>query len=493
MFAEINNKSQFNTLSESDLKTIYQRALNILEKTGVKFHCRQALDILHDTSRVEVDYSKQTARFSPAVVQDSIEKAPERIKMYNREGEEALTVGGEEVNFVPGSAALKILTSRGGNVREAGSKDLEKISVVTDALKNIKLQSTSVVLKDVPEVISDFSRLYILLHNSDKPIVTGAFSRQGITNMQKILQAAADGEEELRNKPLAIFDICASPPLKWSEISCYNIIDCARYGLPLELISLPMPGVASPVTLAGSVLFHTVEVLSGLVLAQTVNPGLPVIYGGAPVNFDMKTGTTPMSAVEAAMIGASTAQMGKYFSLPTHTFACLSDAKLVDMQAGLETSMSGTIALLSGVNIIAGPGILDDVNCFSLEKLVIDNDICGMALRLKRGVEVSEEKLAENLIAEKGPGGEDYLTDEHTLRWYQEESYYPSEVIDRKTRDTWEKSGKKDIYERASDKVENILAGHDPSEINQQKQEQLAETLQKIKREMDINQELVIE
>ena len=199
---------------------------------------------------------------------------------------------------------------------------------------------------------------------------------------------------------------------------------------------MPMPGAASPATLSGSILVHTAETLSGLVLAQCVSPGTPVIYGGAPVHFDMRFGTTPLSAMEATMIAAAYAQMGKYFGLPTHTYAGLSDAKVIDTQAGLETGMSGVVAQLAGINMISGAGALDFVSCISLEKLVIDNEICGLALRLDRGVDCSEEAMAAELVARLGPGG-DYLTTDHTFAWFKKEPYTPSPVIDRRDRNNW--------------------------------------------------------
>ena len=254
---------------------------------------------------------------------------------------------------------------------------------------------------------------------------------------------------------MAVFDICPSPPLKWTHISSQNIIDCARFGLPLETVSMPMPGAASPATLSGSILTHTAESLSGIVLAQCVNPGAPVVYGGAPVHFDMRFGTTPLSAVEATMIAAASAQMGKYYGLPTHTYAALSDAKTVDAQAGLETSMSGIIAQLAGINVISGAGALDFVSCMSLEKLVLDNEICGMALRLHKGIDCSPEAMAVELVRDLGPGG-DYLSTEHTLDWFKKEPYIPSPVIDRCDRNSWVARGGKDAFERSREKVREI-------------------------------------
>jgi len=222
-----------------------------------------------------------------------------------------------------------------------------------------------------------------------------------------------------------------------------------------------------------------------VVLAQCVNPGTPVVYGGAPVHFDMHYGTTPLSAVEATMIAAGYAQMGKYFGMPTHTYAALSDSKVTDMQAGMETAMSGVIAQLAGINMISGAGGLDFVSSFSIEKLVIDNEICGSALRLNRGIDCSPESLAVDLINELGPGG-NYLETEHTFKWFKKEPYIPSPVIDRRERGNWEAQGSKDIFQRAREKVAEIKENHCPKMLDDARQARLDSVTGEIMKELGV-------
>ena len=452
-------------ISDDEIKLMHEKALEILEQTGVKFESQEALKILKDHGAT-VDFDSHIAKITPEMVDEAIKTTPSGLKLYNRHQEPAADLSGNKTHFDPGSSPIKFLESDGKTVRSSKAGDLVKISHVNDALENIHLQSTSVVCYDVPEVIGDSYRLYLCLKNSPKAVITGAFSVEGVGHMHEMLSAVAGGKEVLREKPLAVFDICPSPPLKWTHISAQNIIDCAREFLPQELISLPMPGAGTPITLAGSLIIHTAETLSGIVLAQCVNPGTPVVYGGAPVQFDMRFGTTPMSAVEATMISAAYAQMGKYFGLPTHTYAVLSDAKVVDMQAGLETGMSGIMAQLAGINMISGAGILDFVNTFSLEKLVIDNDFCGMALRSARGIEINEESMAVDLIKELGPGG-DYIETDLTMKLFKTEPYMPSKVIDRQDRKNWEDAGSTDVFERARAKVDDLLENHKPAPLEE--------------------------
>ncbi|MDW7738810.1 MAG: trimethylamine methyltransferase family protein [Bacillota bacterium] len=473
-------------LTDEQIKLIHLEALHVLEKTGVKFESEEALKILKDNGAV-VDFDKKIAKINPQMVDDAVKKAPNGFRLYNREGELAANMSNNNVHFDPGSSMIKFMESDGKTVRKTESKDLIEISRLNDAMQNIHLQSTSVVCYDVPELIGDSYRLYLCLKNSPKAIITGAFSVRGVTHMREMLAAVAGGYDQLREKPLAVFDICPSPPLKWTHISAQNIIDCARYDLPLETVALPMPGAGTPVTLAGSVVVHTAETLSGLVLAQCINPGARVVYGGAPVQFDMRFGTTPFSAVEATMMAAAYAQMGKYFGMPTHTYAALSDSKTIDTQAGIETGMSGIIAQLAGINMISGPGSLDFVNTFSLEKLAIDNEVCGMALRMQKGIDCSPESLAIDVIDELGPGGA-YLEAEHTFRWFKKEPYIPSLIIDRHDRKNWEDEGSRSAFQRAQERVKEIKETHTPLPLGDDREEKLDTVTREIMKELKISE-----
>jgi trimethylamine--corrinoid protein Co-methyltransferase len=304
----------------------------------------------------------------------------------------------------------------------------------------------------------------MLLKNTTKPFVSGAYEAEGAQRIADLLSTVRGGPETLRKKPLAIMDVCSQPPLKWGETSCSNIIDFARLGIPIETISVPMPGTASPATLAGSLVIHLAESISGMVLAQTVNPGTPMVMGGAPMTFDMRYSTTSLNAVEANIISSAYAQLARYYGMPTHNYACLADPKVVDAQAGLESGISAVMAVLGGVNIISGPGMIDFVNTISLEKLAMDHEIIAMADRLYRGMEVNDETLALDLIKEMGSSG-DYLKTKHTRQFYRSETYTPSAVIDQMNRARWTSEGETDVFERARTFVNETLENHVPEPL----------------------------
>jgi trimethylamine--corrinoid protein Co-methyltransferase len=276
-----------------------------------------------------------------------------------------------------------------------------------------------------------------------------------------MLVAVRGSEKNLADKPLAIFDACPSPPLKWSNLTTQSLIDSARAGVPSELISMGMTGATSPVTMAGTLVQHVAENLCGLVICQLAKKGAPVIFGGSPSSFDMRKGTTPMGAIETMMIDSAYSQIAKHFNLPTHAYMGLSDSKTNDNQAGLETGIGAVLAALAGVNVISGPGMMDFESCQSLEKLVVDNEICGIAYRLIEGISQLDDPIATHLF-ENFTADTQFLSMTHTKNWYRKEHTFPN-VIDRDTYDYWVSLGKKSIAERASEEVERLLQENAPA------------------------------
>jgi trimethylamine--corrinoid protein Co-methyltransferase len=295
--------------------------------------------------------------------------------------------------------------------------------------------------------------LLVVLQHSHKPVVTGSFSAAGLPGMIDLLAADSGGRDNLRKKPRAVFDVCPSPPLNWSEFGSHNLLDLARAGVPAEIVSMPLAGGAAPVTLAGSVTQHAAEVLAGITLHQLAGPGSPIVWGGAPAIFDMRTGGAPMGAIETAMLNMACAEVGKNLGLPTHGYLVATDSKLVDAQAGGESARSALLGALSGINMISGAGMLESLACHSVEKLVLDAESIASAYRLVQGVEIRGESLATAMFAQTGLSGE-FLKLKETRALFRQEQYLPSFVIDRSARGSEPPS---DAFSRARIRVNELV------------------------------------
>jgi trimethylamine--corrinoid protein Co-methyltransferase len=447
-------------LSKSFIQKIIDEAFFLLKKHGVFVENEAALALLREAG-MEIDKTERRVRFTRSLIEESLSSAPPALKLYDRSGERDFVVGGDWVHFDPGSAAVTILDHSLQAERRAVTEDLVKFSRLSDLLGHFHFQSTGLISSDVPEEIADVYRLYICLQYSSKPVVTGTFRVEGFKPMLDMLVAARGSEASLAEKPLAIFDACPSPPLKWSNLTAQSLVDCSQAGIPSELISMGLTGATSPVTIAGTLVQHVAENLSGLVITQLARPGAPVIFGGSPSSFDMRRGTTPMGAIETMMIDVAYAQIGKYLNLPTHAYMGLSDSKVNDSQAGLESGIGAVLAALAGVNVVSGPGMLDFESSQSLEKLVIDNEICGLAYRLIESISQRDEPLAVGLFDSLGKEMQ-FLSLPHTRKWYRLEHTFPS-VTDREAYDAWVALGRKTMADRAADRVEQLLGENPPA------------------------------
>jgi len=447
-------------LSPALVDQILGEAYQILEHTGVFFENEEARALFRKAGQ-DVDDDSQRVRFSRRLVQSALVSTPASIELYDRSGNRSYRIGGDDVHFDPGSSGTRVLDQATGRERKPETADLVKIARLTEVLSHLDFQSTSLVSADVPGEIADDYRLYLALLYSAKPVVTGTFRVSGFQPMFEMLCAVRGGAEALKEKPLAIFDACPSPPLRWSRLTSQSLIDCARAGIPSELISMGMTGATSPATIAGTLVQHVVENLAGLTLAQLAQPGAPVIFGGSPSSFDMRQGTTPMGAIETMMIDCAYAQLGKRLGLPTHAYMALSDAKTNDAQAGFETGIGAVLAALAGINVVSGPGMLDYESTISLEKMVIDDEICALALRLVDGIVPREEILAAHLFENFGPET-NFLTMPHTRKWYRAEHLLPI-VVDRDPYDAWTAKGGKTITDRGADRVRALLAENPPN------------------------------
>src|SRR5271165_5743260 len=224
--------------------------------------------------------------------------------------------------------------------------------------------------------------------------------------------------------------MCARLPLNWSEFASQNVVDLARAGVPAEIVSMPLAGATAPVTLAGSVVQHAAECISGITIHQLAQPGSPIVWGGAPAIFDMRSGKTPMGAIETAMLDVACAQVGKHLGLPTHAYMVAGDGRVIDAQVEMESGISAVLGALAGINMISGAGMLDFLACHSIEKLVIDAEAIASAQRLLEGIQPRGESLAIAMFAETGLRG-DFLRLKETRALFREEQHFPSSVIDR--------------------------------------------------------------
>jgi len=463
-------------LEDELIDRIVDEAREILGEMGVEIHNPEVLAMLGDHG-ARVDLISNHAWIGGDLVDTALASVPSSFSLYDIAGENALEMGGDAVHFTPGSAAINILDPESWTMRKPVTADYIRYARLVTGLEHVESQSTAFIPADVPEGISDSYRLFLSLLYCPKPVVTGAFTAAAFAVMRDLQVAVRGSEEALADRPLTIFSCCPTSPVKWSDVTSQNTVDCARAMIPVEFVSMPLSGFMAPVTLVGTLIQHTAETLSGVIISQLARPGAPVLYGGSPAVFDIRYETTPMGAVETMMVDCAYSEIGKRLGMPTQAYISLSDAKQLDAQAGFETSMGATLAALSGINSVSGPGMLDFESCQSLEKLVVDNEICGMSQRLLRGIEPRDDfpaiPLLQELLRDKH-----LLIADHTRRHLHSEITFPGPVVDRANRSRWLEEGGLTLGERARTEVDRLVASAPASELGHDVQAELVRVME---------------
>jgi len=459
-------------LNDELISRILAEAYQLMIKPGIKVQNAEARQLLAEAGS-HVDEETMIVRIPEQIVRKALETVPREFFLFDYDGNPKVQYGGDAVQFDPGSSGVTILDPITLEHKTAETADLIRIIKVAESLPQYDAQSTAIVCHDVPKELHDLYRLFLVMLYSKKPIVTGAFTNATVHHMIDMLAIFAGGREKLREQPRAVFDVCPSPPLIWSNFGAGNLITLARAGIPAEIVSMPLAGAASPVTLLGSVTQHAAECLSGITIHQLAHAGSPIVWGGAPAIFDMRKGGTPFGAVETAMIDSSYAQVGKSLGLPTHAYLGATEAKVLDTQAGLESGVGAMIGALSGINMISGSGMLDSLMCQSPEKLVTDAEGVAMAKRMVQGMKIHTETLATEFYEGVNFKGGDFLKQRITMQLFQKEQHMPSKVIDRDSMRGWKESGSMDTFTRAKIRVDEILASYRRPELDLVKEAEL--------------------
>jgi trimethylamine--corrinoid protein Co-methyltransferase len=448
---------QYQPLTKAQVRQVHRASLAVLEHTGIRVEHAEALALYRQGgARVGAD----RVYLPPAMVEAAMEKVPARVLLAGRDPAHDVMLEGRRVYAGTGGSPTAVLDPGADAVRPATLRDLVDFARLADALGYcdfivIPLYPTGIPDEDVP-----VNRFYTCLANSTKHVMSGVGSAAGARQVLELGTTIAGSLEALRERPfMSCITSWMVSPLHLDTGVTDILLEWCRHGLPVALSSAPMAGSTSPVTLAGTLVQLNAEQLSGIVLTQLVRPGTPVLAGYIPGVADMRTGGYLGGAVEFGMMQAAAAQLAHFYRVPIYGSGGMSDSKLPDAQAGYEKMATLLLAAMGGCNYIHHAiGMVTNMSAASLEQAVIDDEIVGLAMRVLRGVEVTQESMGVEAINRVGPGGH-YLMDAHTLHFMRSELVQTS-LADRQARPAWEAAGKPDSRVRAIARMDKLLAKH---------------------------------
>ena len=462
---------QFARLSPDQVRMIHWASLEILERFGARLHDQEAIDLLR---RGGADVSEgNLVRVPPGMVEKAFATVPKRVVLYDRHGKPAMPLEGNRCFYGPGSDCMNLLDHRTGERRKPVLQDVVEGTILCDALPDIDFVMSMVLPSDVDQVMADVYQMEAMLAHTTKPIIAVTYELRGLVAAVEMAEAVMGGPDALRRTPLITCYINVVSGVNHNQEALQKLLYLSGKGLPALYIPASTGGVTSPMTPAGAVALDNAGALLGLVLSQLRREGAPYIMTGMqPSPMDMRTMVTPYADPERGIFQA----MARFYSLPSFGWGGVSDSKSVDQQAAAEAALTLLAESLVGGNLIHDLGYLESGLTFSFAQLVICEEIIGWIEGFLRGVEVSEETLALDVIAQAGSEGH-YLNKEHTRQHFRE-IWYP-DLLDRNDYKTWKGKGGKTLGERAAARVEEILGDHQPEPLPGEVKRRLRQIAQK--------------
>jgi trimethylamine--corrinoid protein Co-methyltransferase len=458
---------RYKPLEDSDVLRIHHAALDVLEKIGLADATPSGVDYM--TKAGAILNSAGRLIFPRALVEDTVARAARHFVLHGQDPKHDMEPWGSRVYFGTAGAAVHIVDAKTGVYRDSTTKDLYDIARVVDTLEHLHFYQRSVVCREVATPLEmDINTAYASVAGTTKHVGTSWVQPQHVEASLEMFHLMAGSEDKWRARPFVSQSNCfVVPPLKFAYDACLCLETAVRGGMPVLLLSAGQAGATAPAALASALVQEVAECLAGLVYVNAVKPGAPAIFGTWCFVSDLRTGAMSGGSPEQALLSAASAQLSRFYDLTGGTASGMSDAKLPDMQAGYEKAYNHALVGNAGANLIyESGGMLASLLGFSMEGLIIDNDIIGAVQRTIKGIEVTDESLSLETMRKvclEGPGH--YLGSDQTLHLMQREYIYPT-VGDRTSPNQWVDEGRPTVVERASRKLESILASHNPTHLS---------------------------
>ena len=459
---EYMRSGQYKVLSDKNLDDIHNATLEILDEVGVRVEHKPALELMRDHG-CRVDFDKRIVQIPEHVLKKALSTAPSRFTLYGKKPEFDVKVDTQGIYTIGGSSALSVL-DLDGNHRPATRHDLAELTRLQDALENLHVMHAIVIPQEIEQEGFDRILFSTVMKNTGRNYYSQGMGAQSIRDQVEMASIILGSIEEVKRKPIFTIVVCLTSPLTHAGIRVEELMESAKYNIPLYIEADAQPGATTPITIAGTLVEQSANILCGVALAQMVNPGTPCIYAIASGILDMVTTNYSGGAPETTLLHSATAQVAHYYNLPFQGGTGI-DATIPDAQAGYERALQVLGCALSGVNFIhLSIGMIEQMLLASYEQCVIDNEILGAALHIAKGVEVNSETLAVDVIKEVGPGG-NYLAHDHTLKHFRKVGWFPK-ITNRKKWEDWMIDGGKDMRQRANERAREILAKHHPQYLS---------------------------
>ena len=472
-------RPQISMLTESDVKLIHESSLEILEKTGVMYDNKTALDLLESHGQ-KVDRDNGIAWIKPEIVEKCIKTAPRHFTLASRDGVNDAVIDGEQMHHMTTGQASFTLDYETGEQRASTLHDLTLSTLLADAMKPIKVVWSTVFPTDAStdkRALFEMAASYMWSAKHFE-MVGGVQDPEDVPYLLAMLDAVYGDRRKQRDRPIFSMVTCPVSPLKHDDAMTEACIALAKEWVPIVFWPMALQGATSPITVAGTLLSVNVEFLSGLVLYQLVQPGLPMIYPSGPETLDMKTSLACTGSPERNMWNLAFAQMTQFYDVPYMGSGMGSDAKTPGIQSAYESMATGLTCALAGCDLLTGIGTLNDTNTFSPIQMILEEEICNILTYIRKGMDVSKESLMAESIHRVGHSPNHHLAEPATMKYLKSDKSYWPNISFRGTYGDWKRRDKDEV-QLARDRMKKLLDEHEHDALPDEVQQELRRILVK--------------
>jgi trimethylamine--corrinoid protein Co-methyltransferase len=466
---------QFSVLTNDEVEAIHQATLRILAETGIVLTSRQGMDILLGAGARQQD---GRLLLPPDLVEGEVVKSTKQVSLRGRGGG-VKTLGDGKLYWHNLGGARDIYDQRGGKKRQAVVQDLKDATRLLDALEHVTTITPFFTPQDVPGALMSLAMYRHAIPNTIKPL-----QGPGVQTAEEVRFAVRMAA--VLGPPAQVLSLSVSPvsPLLFPDDMTEAIIETAHQGVPFGPLPCPTAGTTAPFSLAGALAQQNAEVLAAIVLAQLVNPGLPIIYCGRLAMMEPRTGISVWGGIELGLASAATVQIGHRYGLPVNVYGFSTNAHTLDIQNGFERAINAAIPALAGADELSGIGEMEAGVMSSFAQMVCDDELAASVHRLRRGFRVDEDALGVDVAAAVMRGSRNYLSQKHTRNYLRSGEVFVTRLAERGVWEAWERAGRQGMAERAQAEAERLLAEHQVPPLSADQERELDDIMQEAGRKL---------
>ncbi len=454
--ALVRNIPLLDVLNREGVELVHATAMRILWEIGVTFRDPESVRMWQEAG---ADIDGECVHISEALLMSLLASAPPSAVLHARNPARSVKVGEESQVFSPGYGSPYV-RDLDGKRRGGTIEDFRAFTKLAQSAPVIHV-SGGVLCEpiDVPVPHRHLHMVDALLRYSDKPFlgaVTAGERAEDTMAMAKLVL----GKDFVENNAVTTSIINGNSPLVWDKTMLDALKVYARHNQMVQCSPFAIAGASTPASTVGAAAQLTAESLAAVAFGQIVRRGAPMVFGGASMVTNMKTGAPMFSTPEVWLLNVMLGQMARRYKLPFRLSGARTNSKINDIYAGYDQAMALHSAISAGAHIVMHTaGFLDSTLVMSYAKFVLDCEQAEMLYRFAQGPRMDDMEAVFSAIKEVGAGGH-FLNTAHTLANFQSAFYIP-QLQDFATHDQWAEMGALDAEARAHERCKELLARYE--------------------------------